>query len=133
MPRGRTTLCQTLYTYLLLLINFLSDFVAYDYVLMQVVRVRASHRTGESNFMLALRTSLAKHYGTQPVGLGGVFVIEKGKAKIHVMVNIDIIFIKCVAKLHIKFNIRICISYCTAVQIENPRDSESHNKCITYS
>ena len=36
--------------------------------------------------MLALRTSLAKHYGSQPVGLGGVFVIEKGMAWMHVMV-----------------------------------------------
>ena len=33
-----------------------------------------------------MRNTLAGRYGDQPVGMGGVFLIEKGKAKIHVMV-----------------------------------------------
>ena len=35
-----------------------------------------------------MRHTLAGRYGDKPVGMGGVFVIEKGKAKIHVMVTI---------------------------------------------
>ena len=35
-----------------------------------------------------MRNTLAGRYGDQPVGMGGVFVIEKGKAKIHVMVRL---------------------------------------------
>ena len=34
-----------------------------------------------------MQHSLARYYGDSPVDLGGVFVIEKGKAKIHVMVS----------------------------------------------
>ena len=35
-----------------------------------------------------MRNTLAGRYGDQPVGMGGVFLIEKGKAKIHVMVRL---------------------------------------------
>jgi hypothetical protein len=34
-----------------------------------------------------MRLALADHFGSKTVGLGGVFVIEKGKAKFHIMVN----------------------------------------------
>lgn len=53
----------------------------------QVLKVTASKRTGDENFVTCMRHTLARHYGNEPVGLGGVFVIEKGKAKIHVMVS----------------------------------------------
>lgn len=51
----------------------------------KVLKVSASKRTGEENFITCMRHTLARYYGDKPVGLGGVFVIEKGKAKIHVM------------------------------------------------
>ena len=50
----------------------------------------ASRRTGKENFITCMRHTLAGRYGDQPVGIGGVFVIEKGKAKIHVMVNNEV-------------------------------------------
>ena len=53
----------------------------------QVLKVTASKRTGDENFVTCMQHALARHYGDEPVGLGGVFVIEKGKAKIHVMVS----------------------------------------------
>lgn len=53
----------------------------------QVLKVSASKRTGDENFITCMRHALARCYGDKPVGLGGVFVIEKGKAKIHVMVS----------------------------------------------
>ena len=53
----------------------------------QVLKVTASKRTGDENFVTCMRHTLARHYGDESVGLGGVFVIEKGKAKIHVMVS----------------------------------------------
>ena len=34
-----------------------------------------------------MRATLGDRYGSNVVGLGGVFVIEKGKAKFHIMVN----------------------------------------------
>lgn len=33
-----------------------------------------------------MREALAIYYGDKPVGIGGVFVIQKGKAKLHIMV-----------------------------------------------
>ncbi|KAK2574514.1 Ester hydrolase C11orf54-like protein [Acropora cervicornis] len=52
----------------------------------EVLKVSASKRTGDKNFITCMRHTLANFYGEdKPVGLGGVFVIEKGKAKIHIM------------------------------------------------
>lgn len=34
-----------------------------------------------------MRQTLEKHYGDKPVGMGGTFVIQKGKVKTHVMVR----------------------------------------------
>ncbi|XP_005988604.1 ester hydrolase C11orf54 homolog [Latimeria chalumnae] len=51
----------------------------------KVVRVKASKRTGQVSLVTAMRKSLENHYGDKPVGMGGTFVIQKGKAKIHIM------------------------------------------------
>uniref|UniRef100_A0A8V0XZ83 C11orf54 homolog n=1 Tax=Gallus gallus TaxID=9031 RepID=A0A8V0XZ83_CHICK len=51
----------------------------------KVVEVKANGRTGELNFVSCLRQILEKHYGEKPVGMGGTFIIQKGKAKIHIM------------------------------------------------
>ncbi|XP_071093476.1 ester hydrolase C11orf54-like [Haliotis cracherodii] len=51
----------------------------------KVIEVVASRRTGPDNFMTSLRTSLADHYNTRPVALGGTFLIESGKANLHIM------------------------------------------------
>lgn len=51
----------------------------------KVIKVSAKQRLGEDNFVTAMRKALQKKYGTNPVGLGGAFVIQKGKAKLHVM------------------------------------------------
>ncbi|PKU33942.1 mediator of rna polymerase ii transcription subunit 17 [Limosa lapponica baueri] len=51
----------------------------------KVIEVKANGRTGELNFVSCLRQILEKHYGEKPVGMGGTFVIQKGKAKIHIM------------------------------------------------
>lgn len=55
--------------------------------ILQVIEVKANGRTGELNFVSCLRQILEKHYGEKPVGMGGTFVIQKGKAKIHIMVS----------------------------------------------
>jgi hypothetical protein len=47
--------------------------------------VKATGRTSEKTFVNAIRTALAAKYGEEPVGVGGVFIIGKGKAKLHVM------------------------------------------------
>ena len=39
--------------------------------------------------MSCMRKCLGQHYGDQSVALGGVFLLENGKAKIHVMVNFN--------------------------------------------
>uniref|UniRef100_A0A8D0BTA0 Chromosome 11 open reading frame 54 n=1 Tax=Salvator merianae TaxID=96440 RepID=A0A8D0BTA0_SALMN len=51
----------------------------------EVIEVKTSRRTGEQNFISCIRKTLEKHYGDKPVGMGGTFVIQKGKAKIHIM------------------------------------------------
>ena len=50
--------------------------------------MRAAKRTGPQNFMVCVRKTLEEHYGKKPVGVGGTFLLESGKAKIHVMVSI---------------------------------------------
>ncbi|KAM7443036.1 hypothetical protein ABFA07_008127 [Porites harrisoni] len=65
--------------------NLLGNFLVSDGNSGKVLKVTASKRTGDENFVTCMRHTLARHYGDEPVGLGGVFVIEKGKAKIHVM------------------------------------------------
>ncbi|XP_071944149.1 ester hydrolase C11orf54-like [Antedon mediterranea] len=51
----------------------------------KVVEIKASKRTGEENFVTCMRNALNMKYGDKCVGLGGTFLIEKGKAKFHVM------------------------------------------------
>lgn len=40
--------------------------------------------------MSCMRNALASHYGDNSVAIGGTFVIEKGKANLHVMVSTQI-------------------------------------------
>lgn len=49
------------------------------------LHITASLRTGPLNFTEAIRKALKDAYGTRTISLGGVFVILKGKAKLHVM------------------------------------------------
>lgn len=35
-----------------------------------------------------MRKALADHFEDKPVGMGGVFAIKRGKAKLHVMVSL---------------------------------------------
>ncbi|XP_042718570.1 ester hydrolase C11orf54 homolog [Lagopus leucura] len=51
----------------------------------KVLEVKANGRTGELNFVSCIRRTLEKHYGEKTVGMGGTFIIQKGKAKIHIM------------------------------------------------
>ncbi|XP_001513115.1 ester hydrolase C11orf54 homolog [Ornithorhynchus anatinus] len=51
----------------------------------KVIEVKARGRTGKHNFVTCMRETLGKHYGDKPVGMGGTFVIQKGKAKVHIM------------------------------------------------
>lgn len=51
----------------------------------KVIEVRAKRRTGEQSIVSALRKTLEDHYPDKSLALGGTFVIQKGKAKIHIM------------------------------------------------
>uniref|UniRef100_A0A8C5LPF1 Chromosome 11 open reading frame 54 n=1 Tax=Leptobrachium leishanense TaxID=445787 RepID=A0A8C5LPF1_9ANUR len=53
----------------------------------KVIEVKAKRRLGEDNFVSCMRKSLRSHYGENAVGIGGTFVVEEGKAKLHVMVS----------------------------------------------
>jgi Domain of Unknown Function (DUF1907) len=50
-----------------------------------VLKIVASTRTGKLNFTDAIRAAVKTHYGSRIVSIGGVFLIKKGKANIHVM------------------------------------------------
>jgi len=51
----------------------------------QVLRVRAKARTGGKPLVTAMREALVEAFPDKSIGLGGVFNIISGKAKIHVM------------------------------------------------
>ncbi|RUS77855.1 hypothetical protein EGW08_014368 [Elysia chlorotica] len=52
----------------------------------KVLEVKVSQRTGKQNFVECLHQTLARHYGDgRGVGLGGTFLLQTGKANIHVM------------------------------------------------
>ncbi|KAJ0044091.1 hypothetical protein NL108_006791, partial [Boleophthalmus pectinirostris] len=51
----------------------------------KVIEVLAKKRTGDQSLVTALRKALENHYPDKSLALGGTFVIQKGKAKIHIM------------------------------------------------
>ncbi|XP_028840088.1 ester hydrolase C11orf54 homolog [Denticeps clupeoides] len=51
----------------------------------KVLEVRASRRTGEDSLVSCMRKTMEAHYVDKSLALGGTFVIQKGKAKIHIM------------------------------------------------
>ncbi|XP_042909655.1 ester hydrolase C11orf54 homolog isoform X1 [Parasteatoda tepidariorum] len=51
----------------------------------KVIKVVAKERKGSENFVTAMRKILADYFKDKPVGIGGVFIIKKGKAKLHIM------------------------------------------------
>ncbi|XP_063060134.1 ester hydrolase C11orf54 homolog [Engraulis encrasicolus] len=51
----------------------------------KVLEVRASRRTGQDSLVSCMRKAMELHYPDQSLALGGTFVIQKGKAKIHIM------------------------------------------------
>jgi len=52
----------------------------------KVIKVTAECRTGKDDLVSCMRGAILDHYGNQqPVGMGGSFVVEQGKIKIHVM------------------------------------------------
>jgi len=50
-----------------------------------VLRIRASQRSGPLNFVTCVRQALIDGFPTDALGLGGVFQIEAGRIKAHVM------------------------------------------------
>ena len=89
--RNHQVICSRWFYWLLFKYKCYSDTIWIHFscvlYLLQVIEVKASKRTGPQNMMVCLRETLKNHYGEKPVGLGGGFIVEKGKAKIHVMVN----------------------------------------------
>ncbi|CAG7930120.1 unnamed protein product [Penicillium olsonii] len=51
-----------------------------------VLKIKARARTGEKNFTDCIRLGLRDVYGdSRPLSLGGVFILESGKARFHIM------------------------------------------------
>jgi hypothetical protein len=51
----------------------------------QVIRISVKTRITADNFVTAIRKALQASFGSLQVTMGGVFIIKKGKAKVHVM------------------------------------------------
>ncbi|CAJ0964204.1 unnamed protein product [Ranitomeya imitator] len=51
----------------------------------KVIEVKVKRRTGKENFVSCMRKSLKAQYGDKSVGMGGSFIIQEGKAKLHIM------------------------------------------------
>lgn len=66
--------------------NLLANLMASEGKPGKVLEVKCQTRRSPDNFVSIMRHFLHKHYGKDKfIGLGGVFVIEEGKAKIHIM------------------------------------------------
>ncbi|XP_041456123.1 ester hydrolase C11orf54-like [Lytechinus variegatus] len=66
--------------------QLLGNFLATEGKPGKVLEVKCQARRGPDNFVSVMRFILHKHYGKDKfLGLGGVFLIEEGKAKIHIM------------------------------------------------
>jgi hypothetical protein len=50
-----------------------------------VIKIVAKRRIGEANFLAAIQQTLRARYGDRQVSMGGVFLIKRGKASMHVM------------------------------------------------
>ncbi|XP_035742224.1 ester hydrolase C11orf54 homolog [Vespa mandarinia] len=50
-----------------------------------VLKVHVKKRIGEDDFVASMQKALAHHYENKLVGIGGTFLINKGKVKQHVM------------------------------------------------
>ncbi|KAI8782763.1 ester hydrolase C11orf54 homolog [Biomphalaria glabrata] len=51
----------------------------------KVLQIKAKNRIGIENFVSCIHKTLTAHYGDKAVGLGGTFLLQTGKANIHVM------------------------------------------------
>ncbi|XP_068187784.1 ester hydrolase C11orf54 homolog [Antennarius striatus] len=51
----------------------------------KVIEVRANKRTGNYSIVTALRRILREHYPDKSMALGGTFLLQKGKARVHLM------------------------------------------------
>ena len=51
----------------------------------EVIKIVAKTRTGKEDFVECIQNALKGSFGDQPVSIGGVFLIRKGKAYLHVM------------------------------------------------
>lgn len=51
----------------------------------KVIRVACKQRIGEENFISAMRLALVNKFPKMMIGIGGVFILQYGSAKIHVM------------------------------------------------
>nr|XP_057943284.1 ester hydrolase C11orf54 homolog [Doryrhamphus excisus] len=51
----------------------------------KVIEVRAKKRTGQDSIVTALRKTLEAEYPDKSLAMGGSFIMQKGKAKIHIM------------------------------------------------
>ncbi|KAI4884442.1 hypothetical protein NFI96_032110 [Prochilodus magdalenae] len=51
----------------------------------KVIMVKASKRTGEDSLVSCMRKTMKEHYGDKTLALGGTFIVQKGKARIHIM------------------------------------------------
>jgi hypothetical protein len=50
-----------------------------------VLKIAAKIRTGKANFIQTVQNALKAEFGERTISMGGVFVIKKGKANLHVM------------------------------------------------
>ena len=55
----------------------------------QVLKLAAKRRLVDRTLINSIQTALHGYYGDRIIALGGTFVMESGKASVHVMVSTD--------------------------------------------
>lgn len=65
--------------------GLLGNFLASEGLQGKVIKINAKTRIGEENFIQSIRNVLKEAFPNNMIGLGGVFMIKSGKARLHVM------------------------------------------------
>ncbi len=63
----------------------LGNFLACEGKTNRLLKISAANRSGKQNFVSCVREAINSKYNDKPIGLGGVFVIREGRARLHVM------------------------------------------------
>lgn len=115
----------------------LGNFLASEGKMKKVCHIKVKRRTGNENFVSSIRKAIILKYGTECIGLGGVFLIKQGKAKLHVMpaFSEDPLLSDCDVENWLKFYEMNSPLVCLSVMVSSDPGLDlrlEHTHCFSY-